>query len=112
MPRPAPVMMATRPSNAPMTYPRLVACGFVVPLSSGRRPPGGRVEKLDVGEAVQAPWSVFDADAARLQPAEGQMGLQARSEEHTSELQSLMRTSYAVFCLKKKKSIQDTNAVV
>src|SRR3546814_6293952 len=29
-----------------------------------------------------------------------------RSEEHTSELQSLMRISYAVFCLKKKKSKQ------
>src|SRR3546814_2245729 len=29
-----------------------------------------------------------------------------RSEEHTSELQSLMRISYAVFCLKKKKYIQ------
>src|SRR3546814_2062720 len=29
--------------------------------------------------------------------------LNARSEEHTSELQSLMRISYAVFCLKKKK---------
>src|SRR3546814_7530406 len=29
-----------------------------------------------------------------------------RSEEHTSELQSLMRTSYAVFCLKKKKKQQ------
>src|SRR3546814_13415902 len=29
----------------------------------------------------------------------------ARSEEHTSELQSLMRISYAVFCLKKKKTI-------
>src|SRR3546814_9480589 len=29
--------------------------------------------------------------------------LEARSEEHTSELQSLMRLSYAVFCLKKKK---------
>src|SRR3546814_2854300 len=29
-----------------------------------------------------------------------------RSEEHTSELQSLMRISYAVFCLKKKKKIQ------
>src|SRR3546814_3910246 len=28
----------------------------------------------------------------------------ARSEEHTSELQSLMRRSYAVFCLKKKKN--------
>src|SRR3546814_6553571 len=30
-------------------------------------------------------------------------GLIVRSEEHTSELQSLMRISYAVFCLKKKK---------
>src|SRR3546814_1375657 len=30
-----------------------------------------------------------------------------RSEEHTSELQSLMRISYAVFCLKKKKKEQD-----
>src|SRR3546814_9049385 len=29
-----------------------------------------------------------------------------RSEEHTSELQSLMRISYAVFCLKQKKTIQ------
>src|SRR3546814_7979075 len=32
-----------------------------------------------------------------------------RSEEHTSELQSLMRISYAVFCLKKKKHITLTN---
>src|SRR3546814_4545270 len=31
-----------------------------------------------------------------------------RSEEHTSELQSLMRISYAVFCLKKKKRLQCT----
>src|SRR3546814_2824558 len=31
-------------------------------------------------------------------------GVAARSEEHTSELQSLMRISYAVFCLKKKKT--------
>src|SRR3546814_20555991 len=32
---------------------------------------------------------------------------QNRSEEHTSELQSLMRISYAVFCLKKKKTINN-----
>src|SRR3546814_10174663 len=32
-----------------------------------------------------------------------------RSEEHTSELQSLMRISYAVFCLKKKKTTQSHN---
>src|SRR3546814_4262291 len=31
-------------------------------------------------------------------------GMEGRSEEHTSELQSLMRISYAVFCLKKKKT--------
>src|SRR3546814_3387299 len=34
------------------------------------------------------------------------MFLEERSEEHTSELQSLMRISYAVFCLKKKKIIK------
>src|SRR3546814_4680235 len=33
------------------------------------------------------------------------MGRAVRSEEHTSELQSLMRNSYAVFCLKKKNNI-------
>src|SRR3546814_7045561 len=36
--------------------------------------------------------------------------VEPRSEEHTSELQSLMRISYAVFCLKKKNKIQ-TNTV-
>src|SRR3546814_3966472 len=34
----------------------------------------------------------------------------ARSEEHTSELQSLMRISYAVFCLKKKNTTQNYHA--
>src|SRR3546814_1029114 len=34
-----------------------------------------------------------------------------RSEEHTSELQSLMRSSYAVFCLKKKKKKQINNKI-
>src|SRR3546814_2231372 len=36
-------------------------------------------------------------------PHYGWNDLRLRSEEHTSELQSLMRSSYAVFCLKKKK---------
>src|SRR3546814_3485053 len=40
---------------------------------------------------------VFDGGAATY-----------RSEEHTSELQSLMRISYAVFCLKKKKLLSST----
>src|SRR3546814_6163052 len=48
---------------------------------------------------------ILDAAAADL--VDQRLG-NARSEEHTSELQSLMRISYAVFCLKKKKT-QITN---
>src|SRR3546814_6643962 len=53
---------------------------------------------------------------ARRQPGREAKRLVFRSEEHTSELQSLMRISYAVFCLKKKinntlRNIQDSNPV-
>src|SRR3546814_2025636 len=41
-------------------------------------------------------------DANRYNELIAKLGLRKRSEEHTSELQSLMRISYAVFCLKKK----------
>src|SRR3546814_3353552 len=44
-----------------------------------------------------------DAARERGRAGDEQDGEEARSEEHTSELQSLMRTSYAVFCLKKKQ---------
>src|SRR3546814_7847644 len=43
-------------------------------------------------------------DPARLFNASLDGGTRRRSEEHTSELQSLMRISYAVFCLKKQKN--------
>src|SRR3546814_2399821 len=43
------------------------------------------------------------ANASRRNPASGRLAKPDRSEEHTSELQSLMRISYAGFCLKKKK---------
>src|SRR3546814_1142330 len=47
--------------------------------------------------------SLMTASAAGAVAAQGTAEyLEARSEEHTSELQSLMRLSYAVFCLKKK----------
>src|SRR3546814_2593812 len=57
-------------------------------LTSGAKDLGGAVKEFKKG--------MRDDD----KPA-GQLG-DKRSEEHTSELQSLMRTSYAVFCLKKK----------
>src|SRR3546814_2321087 len=43
------------------------------------------------------------SNAVKFTPAGGRILLE-RSEEHTSELQSLMRSSYAVFCLKKKRT--------
>src|SRR3546814_5566143 len=43
------------------------------------------------------------ADASPVTEADRAAEAAMRSEEHTSELQSLMRISYAVFCLKKKK---------
>src|SRR3546814_8382975 len=51
--------------------------------------------------------STADAkDGVIKQQTEGLDAILKRSEEHTSELQSLMRISYAVFCLKKKKKKQ------
>src|SRR3546814_10508452 len=50
--------------------------------------------------------TLADALGARVELIDGLIdarAFDARSEEHTSELQSLMRISYAVFCLKKKK---------
>src|SRR3546814_6579569 len=55
---------------------------------------------LDAGEWVNVD-QVLTALRARIA---------TRSEEHTSELQSLMRTSYAVFCLKKKIQITIQNS--
>src|SRR3546814_7694001 len=53
---------------------------------------------LDVGDDPRLDQP--DADLVERRAEESQV--RVRSEEHTSELQSLMRISYAVFCLKKK----------
>src|SRR3546814_6354931 len=64
-------------------------------LASGRQVPKGNGFKgLWLGPSGEFP--------AQCLQALGQAGTLRRSEEHTSELQSLMRISYAVFCLKKK----------
>src|SRR3546814_6652843 len=56
----------------------------------------------DVPESGAKLWVVADRDIEKAHALAAQLGRE-RSEEHTSELQSLMRISYAVFCLKKKK---------
>src|SRR3546814_4998617 len=48
---------------------------------------------------------------AQVAPKLAAATILARSEEHTSELQSLMRISYAVFCLKKKKNQPRTRII-
>src|SRR3546814_2326437 len=72
---------------------------------------GARTLAEDIAHVAAIKRALGDRGAVRvdvnmawseLQAARGMAAL-ARSEEHTSELQSLMRISYAVFCLKKKK---------
>src|SRR3546814_4922105 len=67
-----------------------------------------RVEDRDEGGV-----GIVRQRVAQRQRAMGrQLGDETRSEEHTSELQSLMRISYAVFCLKKKTNKKDTPTAV
>src|SRR3546814_4599844 len=63
---------------------------------------GGAVDHARILAAHDA------ADIVRLHVVGNHGHARVRSEEHTSELQSLMRISYAVFCLKKKKNAHST----
>src|SRR3546814_5767153 len=65
-------------------------------------------------ESLKSPGDIAALDKVDHLLVEGGAATAAaflRSEEHTSELQSLMRISYAVFCLKKKNSQQQTTHI-
>src|SRR3546814_9643024 len=86
---------------------RSAAVGGVRPVSRSittSRPPRSTTEKR-LGGGRSTNTELF------LEREHRERGLRrfARSEEHTSELQSLMRISYAVFCLKKKKTDKHKN---
>src|SRR3546814_4794825 len=72
--------------------------GFPAPPHRPQAPSGARRNPGAGLLSAGVPLPGAAAGAARLVA-----GAAPRSEEHTSELQSLMRSSYAVFCLKKKK---------
>src|SRR3546814_4737306 len=96
--------------------PVRIAMQFVAVLSAASAVPGLRASMMDVtpvharGVSVSAfalCSTVFGTALAPLvvgilSDVTGSLIAAFRSEEHTSELQSLMRISYAVFCLKKK----------
>src|SRR3546814_2828470 len=71
---------------------RYAAIGDIIKVSVKDAAPRGRVKKGEIYNAVV------------VRTAKGVRRKDGRSEEHTSELQSLMRISYAVFCLKKKNN--------
>src|SRR3546814_4472832 len=96
-------------------------CEIMAGLITGEfGPPAELAAQRRFFDAHIAPWAtrfftdLEMAQAAKLYAPVGRLGrvfteIEAvRSEEHTSELQSLMRISYAVFCLKKKRYIQHT----
>src|SRR3546814_1321131 len=73
---------------------RPALAGLDLPGAGDDRAAGTCIDRRD---ARAGPWPGRDARVG------GRPRRRPRSEEHTSELQSLMRISYAVFCLKKKK---------
>src|SRR3546814_4413470 len=86
----------------------------VRPQESGQGPrPLDGILVIDLSSFIAGPFCTtqlaeFGAEVIKVElPVIGdalrRFGTPTRSEEHTSELQSLMRISYAVFCLKKKK---------
>src|SRR3546814_4547211 len=111
----------SRPSSAIRLLIGAGLAGGAIGLGSVATTPEGRGQIIEAAEDFsvsaglareRAPvvgdhWrGCDDARAAGSAPLyRGEPGYRERSEEHTSELQSLMRISYAVFCLKKKHTI-------
>src|SRR3546814_7692588 len=79
---------------------KLVHSGFGASWINVASPPFTRSSRPDV---TRYRWSGSAAIVRDRNDTADQTAGTPRSEEHTSELQSLMRISYAVFCLKKKK---------
>src|SRR3546814_7604985 len=91
-------LMIRRPPRSTRTdtlFPYTTLFRSVGRLGSGR-PTGSRPGRTP---AARSP----SGRCGRAGTGRGRIRRSPRSEEHTSELQSLMRISYAVFCLKKKK---------
>src|SRR3546814_4642987 len=105
-------------SRVPTTWRHLWLCDAISPKSprsgwrrairTSRARPRSRLKTFQTVDSIfcTSP-DVIGLPGSHLgarPPSEACSDVSTRSEEHTSELQSLMRISYAVFCLKKKKN--------
>src|SRR3546814_9202264 len=116
--------MFLRPPGSPLTDTRFPystlfrSARAPLPLDAGRRTEDLPLLALPacLSTLEMKPWPRFFGALGRMRNSSSRRSVMAvfpasasvRSEEHTSELQSLMRISYAVFCLKKKRR-QQTN---
>src|SRR3546814_3379837 len=81
------------------------------PLSNKKRAgEAGSSWGCRVGGSLKRSGAAEGREPAGRSPKRGR--LRERSEEHTSELQSLMRISYAVFCLKKKNTLKNKKLIL
>src|SRR3546814_1677564 len=84
---------------------------MIIMTGTNQREDGGRNDQLRLFLLGLGIFLILMAPVVGILPGPGGMLVLAaglRSEEHTSELQSLMRISYAVFCLKKKQTKDKT----
>src|SRR3546814_2039462 len=92
----------TKP-DGPLAGVRLIEMDAIGPVPlAGMLLSGLGCEIVRVARPGQGAWSDVGASILHRGRLHVELDLKNRSEEHTSELQSLMRISYAVFCLKKK----------
>src|SRR3546814_3061897 len=85
-------------------FKRLIDFGYQPPLHGDGWEPGGILAALPPCDDSLGNAGFVVESCERVIQNVGAPAHLERSEEHTSELQSLMRISYAVFCLKKKKT--------
>src|SRR3546814_4476370 len=99
--------MRSSATSPPSAEPRL-SFGVIAHERKSFGPPSSCTTMAHFGRWKSRGWSMHLGPARRAYARYRckQCSSQHRSEEHTSELQSLMRISYAVFCLKKKKPHQ------
>src|SRR3546814_3736407 len=97
--------------------PRSTRTDTLFPYTTLFRSIGRTITSKEI--ATKDSWNTYQLDGLPETPicnpgAGALRAVMQRSEEHTSELQSLMRISYAVFCLKKKKEkdTQESTSIV